>query len=70
MPGCRSSILSPSLPARPAPAIVSRYVRSHALPPRPANDNRRVMHPQIWHWALGIGVMPTVGIALLLSLLI
>ncbi|WP_336486820.1 hypothetical protein [Methylobacterium nigriterrae] len=70
MPGCRSTISANLPPIRRDRVELSRYVRLRAVPPRPANENRRSSAPKLWHWALAIGTAPTIGIALALSILI
>lgn len=49
---------------------MSRYVRLRAVAPKPANDNRSPAAPRIWHWAVALGAAPTIGLALIVSLLI
>lgn len=70
MPGCRSTIRSSTLRSPREPAPLSRYVRLRTAPPRAANDNGRFQGPRLWQWALALGVAPTVGLALILSLMI
>ncbi|MDP4024320.1 hypothetical protein Q8W71_16965 [Methylobacterium sp. NEAU 140] len=45
-------------------------MRHNLRTPRPANDNRRIGGPRIWHWALVVGAMPTIGLLAALSALL
>lgn len=70
MPGCRRSIRSSTFRPEGERISVSRYVRLRAVAPKPANDNRSPAAPRIWHWAVALGAAPTIGLALIVSLLI
>lgn len=70
MPGCRKLDSAPTSAARGDRVLLSRYVRVRARPPRAANDNRRIAAPSLWHWALLVGVAPTIGLVAVLSVLL
>ncbi|GJD30977.1 hypothetical protein PMNALOAF_2229 [Methylobacterium adhaesivum] len=67
MPGCRKSL--PYSMARPRLRGVSagQYVVHGRMPMRASNDNRRSQNAPGWYWALAVGVLPTMCVALLLS---
>ena len=69
MPGCRKLDASSSSSRRSSRVEVSHYVRLRVRPSRASNDNRSAA-PRFWHWALIIGAMPTVGLAIALSTLL
>ena len=70
MPGCRKLDAVPTSAVRGERVALARYVRVRARAPRAANDNRRLSAPSLWHWALVVGVAPTVGILAALSVLL
>ncbi|VUD72327.1 hypothetical protein [Methylobacterium symbioticum] len=70
MPGCRKLETAPNAAIRGERVALARYVRVRARPPRAANDNRRLAAPNLWHWALLVGVAPTIGIVAALSVLL
>ena len=69
MPSCRRSLSSNLPPTGHDRVQLARYVRLRAIPPRPANENRRPSTPKLWHWALAIGTAPTIGLVLALTIL-
>lgn len=69
MPGCRRSVPSASVPIPGHGIRLTRYVVQGRQLPRACNDNRRSGSPEIWHWALAIGVAPIVSLALILAII-
>ncbi len=70
MPGCRKLEPAPSSAFRGDRVPLSRYVRVRSRPPRAANDNRRLSAPSVWHWAMLVGLVPTLGLVAALSILL